>query len=298
MPSGPSVLSAAPELLARHAQRLDALLPNLRARWPDAPISLLDAMLYSLEAGGKRIRPALVFESFIACDGQPERASRVDAAALAMEMVHTFSLVHDDLPAMDDDDLRRGRPTCHKVFGEALAILAGDALLAGALELLADTGDPTLVTELARATGPSGMVGGQVLDIATTGTPITPAELAKMHSLKTGALLVAACRLGACAAGAGSDQLAAVTKFAAHIGLAFQIVDDLLDVSSTPEQLGKTPGKDAAQQKNTYPRLHGIEPSKAKAQAELHSALIALSPLGPPADGLRTLAHFVVSRVS
>lgn len=291
-------MSAAPELLARHARRLEALLPTLRARWPDGPAPLLDAMLYSLEAGGKRLRPALVYESFDACQGESRRKSRVDAAALAIEMVHTFSLVHDDLPAMDDDDLRRGRPTCHKVFGEAMAILAGDALLAGALELLADTGDPTLVVELARATGPSGMVGGQVLDIASTGKPISSAELAKMHSLKTGALLVAACRLGACAAAASPETLVAITKFAAHIGLAFQIVDDLLDITATPETLGKTPGKDAVQEKNTYPRLHGVEASRAKAQSELESALHAIVPLGEAAEGLRTLARFVVSRAN
>jgi geranylgeranyl pyrophosphate synthase len=296
--SSPPTPATAPALLARHASTVNALLATLPARWPGTPKALLAAMSYSLEAGGKRLRPALVLETFAACNGPDAALPAAHTAALAMEMVHTFSLVHDDLPAMDDDDLRRGRPTLHKVYDEAMAILAGDALLAAAFELLATTGQAGLVAELARAAGPAGMIGGQVLDIAAEGKHITAEELSQIHSKKTGALLVASCRMGALAAGASAPNLAAITAFATHTGLAFQIVDDILDVTSTPEQLGKATGKDAGRGKNTYPALHGLEASRARAAQALDSAFAALAPLGPPADGLRGLARFVVDRTN
>lgn len=290
-------------LVMRHARRVGELIEALPARWEGAPPGLVESMMYSLRAGGKRLRPALVLEAFGACGGGEKLRGVAEAAALAIEMVHTFSLVHDDLPAMDDDDLRRGKPTNHKVFGEAMAILAGDALLSGAFELLADDIVPAelsrrLARELAAATGPCGMVGGQVLDMAAEGRKATSDELARIHRLKTGALLTAGVRLGAVAADAPAGVLEAITAYGRHVGLAFQIVDDILDVTSTPEQMGKATKKDAAAGKNTYPGLHGLDASRAKAAEELRLGLQALAPLGPKAEGLRALARFVVERES
>jgi geranylgeranyl diphosphate synthase type II len=258
-------------------------------------------------AGGKRLRPALVLETARACGGTAADAGSAPdgsalAAAGAIELIHTFSLVHDDLPAMDDDDLRRGRPTSHKVFGEAMAILAGDAMVAMAFEALAADSDPAvapaLAAELASATGPRGMIGGQVLDMAASGAgeAVTLAQLQALHRMKTGALLVASCRLGAIAAGATAPVLESVTRYGRHMGLAFQIVDDLLDVTSTPEQLGKATRKDAARGKTTYPGLIGIDASREEAKRQLASALEALKRVGPAAEGLRQLAEFVVRR--
>ncbi len=256
-------------------------------------------MLYSLQAGGKRLRPALVLETCRACGGDAASRSAI-VAATAMELIHTFSLVHDDLPAMDDDDLRRGRPTNHKVFGEAMAILAGDAMVSTAFELLAEQAEPSivpeLVAELARAAGPGGMIGGQVIDIASELVSLSFDQLRNLHAMKTGALLVASCRMGAICAGANDEVLAAVASFAQHVGLAFQITDDLLDVTSTPEQLGKATNKDAGRGKNTYPQLLGVEGSRNAATAELAAALEALKPLGDRAAGLAGLARFVVQR--
>jgi geranylgeranyl pyrophosphate synthase len=228
-----------------------------------------------------------------------------------MELIHTFSLVHDDLPAMDDDDLRRGRPTNHKVYGEAMAILAGDAMVTVAFQILAADADPAvapkLVAELAGASGPAGMIGGQVLDMAGENQSLSLPELQRVHRMKTGALLTASCRMGAIAAGgergaardpseSAPDALAAVTEFGRHLGLAFQIVDDLLDVTSTPEQLGKATHKDAGRGKNTYPGLLGMDASAREAKRQLAVALNALQEFGSAADGLRALARFVVER--
>lgn len=293
---------SATAVLAEHGETVARLLAGLPGRWSaqGAPDKLVESIMYSLNAGGKRIRPALILESFAAVGGSPGQLASAKAAALAMEMVHTFSLVHDDLPAMDDDDLRRGLPTNHVKFGEAAAILAGDAMLSGAFEVLSDLADSgtavRLVAELARATGPLGMIGGQTLDIAAEGHLATPAELARIHRMKTGALLVASCRLGGIAAGASEMQLRALTAFGEHAGLAFQIVDDILDVTSTPEQLGKATGKDSAAGKNTYPGVHGLPASRAKAAEELKRAEEALVPLGERGDGLLALVRFIVER--
>jgi geranylgeranyl pyrophosphate synthase len=262
-------------------------------------------MEYSLLAGGKRLRPGLVLETSRACarrrgvkDAEPSSAAL--AAAAAIELVHTFSLVHDDLPAMDDDDLRRGRPTSHKVFGEARAILAGDAMVSLAFQTLAELADgplaAALVGELARASGPAGMIGGQVLDIAAEGRSLTMDQLHQIHRMKTGALLTAACRMGAIAASAPEADLAAITEFGRQLGIAFQIVDDLLDVSSTPEQLGKATGKDQARGKSTYPGLIGIAASQRAAADHVAAAEEALRGWGAEADGLRALAGFVTQR--
>ena len=299
IPSNKSDVSA---LLGGHSEALAQYFATFSGRFPAAPPRLLESIQYSLTAGGKRLRPALVLECWRACGGEdrpPTRRSAL-AAAAAIELIHTFSLVHDDLPAMDDDDLRRGRPTNHKVFGEAMAILAGDAMVTLAFEILAADADPSvvpaLVRELARASGPEGMIGGQVLDMEGENVALKLDQLQRLHGMKTGALLTAACRLGAIAAGAGAGPLDAVTAYGRHLGLAFQIVDDLLDVTSTPEQLGKATKKDAGKGKNTYPSLLGLEGSRREADHQLAAALEAIEALEPRAHVLRTLAEFVVHR--
>ena len=283
-------------LLRRHADATERYLRGLLAK-AGAPAKLIEAVEYSLMAGGKRLRPALVLECAAACGNMNSTAI---AAAGAVELIHTFSLVHDDLPAMDDDDLRRGRPTNHKVFGEAMAILAGDAMVAIAFEALAGDAGPDLVAplvaELAGATGPRGMIGGQVLDMQGEHQSLDLPRLQALHAAKTGALITASCRMGAIAARAGEAALEAVTQYGKALGLAFQIVDDILDVTSTPEQLGKGTGKDAGRGKNTYPSLMGLPASENEANRQLATAVAALLPLGGAAEGLRALARFVVER--
>ena len=283
-------------LLRRHAETTEQYLRRVLGR-AGGPPKLTEAIEYSLFAGGKRLRPALVLECAAACGGINGSAV---AAAGAVELIHTFSLVHDDLPAMDDDDLRRGRPTNHKVFGEAMAILAGDAMVALAFEALAADADaglvPALVAELARATGPVGMIGGQVLDMQGEHQALDLAQLRALHAAKTGALITASCRMGAIAAGGGAEPVEAVTRYGRALGLAFQIVDDILDVTSTPEQLGKATKKDAARGKNTYPTLLGLPESQNEANRQLDLATATLLALGPAAQGLSSLARFVVER--
>lgn len=285
----------ATQILRRNSQLVDAYLREALGQQRavrNAPPKLFDAIDYSLFAGGKRLRPALLIESFRACTDANTRDCL--PAAGAIELIHTFSLVHDDLPAMDDDDLRRGRPTSHKVFGEALAILAGDAMMTLAFELIAHDG--RLVTELARAAGPLGMIGGQVRDIEGQNHPLALDALASLHAMKTGALLRCAARMGAICAQAGDETIARLTDFAAHLGLSFQIVDDLLDETSTPQQLGKQTHKDASRGKNTYPALLGIDGARRQAEQHLSAALSALDTLGPAASNLCTLARFVIER--
>jgi geranylgeranyl diphosphate synthase type II len=288
-------------MLRAHGDALENYFKEVAARCVEAPDRLREAVQYSLMAGGKRLRPTLVLETAKACGGGAAPNRSALAAAAAIEFIHTFSLVHDDLPAMDDDDLRRGRPTNHKVYGEAMAILAGDAMVTMAFEIIARDADPAavpaLVRELASASGPEGMIGGQVLDIDSEGVALSLEQLQRVHRLKTGALLTAACRLGAIAAGReAAAHLPAVTDFGRRLGLAFQIVDDVLDVTSTAEEMGKATGKDAGKGKNTYPSLLGLEASKKAANEQLAAALDAISSLGRSADGLRALATFVVER--
>jgi len=274
-------------------------VPVPAATSTDAPPRLVESIGYSVTAGGKRLRPALVLECAIACGSDASNKSAM-ASAAAIELIHTFSLVHDDLPAMDDDELRRGRPTNHKVFGEAMAILAGDAMVTLAFETIAVDADPklvpALVKELAAASGPAGMIGGQVLDIDGENQNLALPQLQRIHRMKTGALLTASCRLGAIAAGASESQLAAITMYGRNVGLAFQIVDDVLDVTSTPQQLGKATNKDADSGKNTYPGLIGLDASRAAAREAVDAAVAALSDFGSAADGLRAAARFVVAR--
>ncbi|MCC6424953.1 MAG: polyprenyl synthetase family protein [Phycisphaerales bacterium] len=287
-------------ILQQDSRLLADYFKQILSRYPDAPPRLMESIEYSLMAGGKRLRPALVLECCRACGGDRQALTSALASAAAMELIHTFSLVHDDLPAMDNDDLRRGRPTNHKVFGDAMAILAGDAMTTMAFQVLAtDTAAPVaaaLVRELSSASGPEGMIGGQVLDMEGENISLSLEQLQRLHRMKTGALLKASCRMGAIAAGANEKQLSAVTDYGRHLGLAFQIVDDVLDVTSTPEQMGKATGKDAAKGKNTYPVLLGLDPSKREAAIQLQAGIQALAPLGPAADGLRSLARFVVER--
>jgi geranylgeranyl diphosphate synthase type II len=292
------VTDKATALLKSHAHAVERYLDDVLQRQTQSPPKLIEAMQYSLMAGGKRLRPTLVLESAVACGGNANRSAL--SAAAAIELIHTFSLVHDDLPAMDNDDLRRGRPTNHKVYGDAMAILAGDAMVSLAFEIIATDANPAvapkLIAELAHATGPEGMIGGQVLDMDGEQKSLSYEALKQLHRMKTGALLRSACRLGALSTNASETQLSSLTEFGRHLGLAFQIVDDLLDVTASPEQMGKATGKDAAKGKNTYPALLGIEETKKQAHAQLEAAVKSLSSLGPAADGLRSLATFVVER--
>jgi geranylgeranyl diphosphate synthase type II len=258
------------------------------------------AMRYSLFAGGKRIRPILCIEAARAVGGD---AAGVEKAACALELVHTYSLIHDDLPALDNDDLRRGKPTCHKVFGEAMAILAGDALLTVAFEVLTSlegvdgTRRARMALELATAAGtPHGMVGGQVADLEGERKEPSAALLETIHRAKTGALIRASLRIGAIYVGASDDQLAALSRYGEHVGLAFQIVDDLLDVEQSSGELGKTAGKDARQQKITFPAVYGLEESHRMAEGERARAREALAGLGVRAERLRELADWIVRR--
>ena len=290
------------QILRRDAETVTAFLRNVLRSYPESPPRLIEAVEYSLLAGGKRLRPALVLEAWRACGGPEESSGAALAGAGAIELVHTFSLVHDDLPAMDDDELRRGRPTNHKVFGEAMAILAGDAMLTMAFDVIARHAPPQVATpmirELAGATGPQGMIGGQVLDMQNENQSLALEQLQDIHRRKTAALLVAACRLGAIAAGAPADQLESLTTYARHLGLAFQIVDDLLEVTSTPQQLGKATRKDQSKGKNTYPALLGIEGSRQEAQRQLERALASVQPFSERAAALAELAQFAVHRMS
>jgi geranylgeranyl pyrophosphate synthase len=258
-------------------------------------------MRWSLFAGGKRLRPALVLATGEAFGA---RAADLVDTSCAFEIVHTYSLVHDDLPSMDDDDLRRGRPTCHVKFGEATAILAGDAMQALAFQFIAedDALDARLrvrlIAELARAAGtPAGMVAGQSLDLsAESRDDVTAAELDLIHRHKTGALITAAARAGALIAGASERDIQSVADYAAALGLLFQITDDLLDVTATAEALGKTPGKDARAQKATYPALHGLAAATERARAVYAQALDALSQIDGRADVLRSIARLTLER--
>jgi geranylgeranyl diphosphate synthase type II len=256
-------------------------------------------MRYSLFAGGKRIRPVLCLE---AARAVADFAPGAEEAACALEFVHTYSLIHDDLPALDNDDLRRGRPTCHKQFGEAMAILAGDGLLTLAFQVLGQIRGAVgrraqLVEELAVGAGTvGGMIGGQVADLEGEGQPPTAELLDTIHRAKTGALLRASVRMGGICAGADEHQLASLTCYGQHIGLAFQIVDDILDVEQPSEALGKTAGKDAEQHKITFPAVYGLEASYRMAEQERRDAHRALEAFGERGARLRELADLIVER--
>jgi farnesyl diphosphate synthase len=292
----PSLADWMRERLARFETCAQAALPPAGR----SPQRLHEAMRYALLGGGKRVRPLLVYAAgeWAGADG-----AVLDCAALAVEFVHVYSLIHDDLPCMDDDVLRRGRPTVHVAFDEATAMLAGDALQAEAFRVLADAPAScevraTLMRELAHAAGTEGMCGGQAIDLAATGRRLTPAELEAMHRMKTGALLLAAVRMGAMAGGAKGPALEALDRYGRAIGLAFQVVDDVLDVEGTADALGKTAGKDARQNKPTYVSVLGLAAARARAEALRREAQAALAAAGSGAARLRQLADFIVLRSS
>jgi geranylgeranyl diphosphate synthase, type II len=264
------------------------------------PATIHSAMRYSMFAGGKRVRPILILAAGESVGGDRETLLYLGSC---VEMIHTYSLIHDDLPALDNDDLRRGMPTCHKKFGEAMAILAGDALLTRFFELMVDLPGVEdsvrvrIIREIARATGTmNGMIGGQVVDLESEGQPVVASVLEYIHRSKTGALLTACTRIGGIAASCTDRQLAALTAYGSNIGLAFQIVDDILDVTSSSEALGKTAGKDQKAQKATYPALYGLEASRLKARALVDAAIEAVLEFGPRAEPLRAIARFVNAR--
>jgi len=262
------------------------------------PQRLHEAMRYAAQGGGKRIRPLLVFAAGELGNANPKV---LDAAAAAIEMIHAYSLVHDDLPCMDDDDLRRGRPTVHKAFDEATALLVGDALQTKAFEVLVDTQGTaemrlSLIGELSKASGSLGMAGGQAIDLESVGQKIDLAALKQMHAMKTGALLSCAVRMGAIAAELDATALTQLTQYSTALGLAFQVVDDVLDATADSQTLGKTAGKDAADDKPTYVTLMGLEYAQNQAKELQELALDSLAPFGPKADALRALARLVVER--
>jgi geranylgeranyl diphosphate synthase type II len=288
------------DYLAEQQSLVDRALDKWLPAETVEPFSIHEAMRYSVFAGGKRIRPILAIASAHAVS---DAAVGVENAASTLEMIHTYSLIHDDLPAMDNDDLRRGRPTCHKVFGDAIAILAGDGLCTLAFEVMArlpfiDADRKVrLAQELGQASGTvGGMIGGQVHDIEGERQQPTASLLEKIHRAKTGALLRASVRMGAIYAGATDNELSALTAFGEHVGLAFQIVDDILDVEQTSEKLGKTAGKDQAQQKITFPAVYGLERSREMAEEERLAAHLALQPFYGRAERLRQLADLIVRR--
>jgi len=289
------------EYLAQQQKLVDAELDRLVPPESTPPETIHRAMRYSLFAGGKRIRPILCIE---AANAVTDSADGVIAAACALELIHTYSLIHDDLPALDNDDYRRGKLTNHKVFGDAMAILAGDALLTIAFQVLAGLPAPAdrvvrLVRELATASGTvAGMIGGQVADLEGEGKPPDAELLESIHRAKTGALLRASLRLGAIYAGASDEEYQALSGYGEHIGLAFQIVDDILDVEESSEALGKTAGKDAAQHKITFPAVYGLETSRQMAQQECARAHEVLGPFGDRATRLHELADLIVQRKS
>ena len=301
----------APELsvttyMARRAEEVNAWLETLTPSEMVPPQILHRAMRYSLLGTGKRLRPILVLASGEALGGSVDELM---PAACAIEMIHCYSLIHDDLPAMDNDDLRRGRPTCHKAFGEAIAILAGDALLTRAFEVLAsietEGGEPDyakqvrVIREVAAAAGTvEALIGGQVADIENEKKQVSDATLEYIHRSKTGAMIRASVVVGGIIAGASESQIEKLSDYGARIGLAFQVADDILDVTSTSQQLGKTPGKDQAALKATYPAIHGIPASEARAEQLVKEAIRIISGLEADTAILQAIARFIIERRS
>jgi len=286
------------EWLSNHSERAEIALDGLLDSAQTTPHRLHEAMRYAAQGGGKRIRPLLVYAAGSLGDA---KAQALDAAAVAVECIHAYSLVHDDLPCMDDDDLRRGRPTVHKAFDEATALLVGDALQARAFEILANAQCEVdvrlrMITALAAASGSRGMAGGQAIDLESVGKKLDLAGLKQMHAMKTGALLSCAVELGGIAAHLNSAQMAQLQKYSTALGLAFQIVDDVLDATADSQTLGKTAGKDAAANKPTYVTLMGLDYAQQQAKDLQETAIASLVDFGSKADALKDLALLVVNR--
>ena len=289
-------------LLREGAAAAEAALDRLLPPANTPPASIHQAIRHSTFAGGKRLRPVLAMEAARAVAGSGTMVAGSDELGAALEMLHTYSLVHDDLPALDNDALRRGKPTCHVVFGEALAILAGDALQTHAYRVLAGLGCPAearveIIRLIAEATGTvDGMIGGQVLDLQGEATAPTPSSVEAIHRAKTGALIRVSVVAGGIFAGASATQASQLTEFGRKAGLAFQIVDDVLDQTQSSAQLGKTAGKDAASEKATWPAVHGVERSRVDAGRLIEEAFAALHGFGASVDGLKAVASYLVER--
>ncbi len=290
--------------LQERKERIDKSLLKYLVKEDTHPAVIHQAMHYAVFNGGKRLRPMLVLEGAAIAAGNPEIAMKT---ACGLELIHCYSLVHDDLPAMDDDDFRRGKPTCHRVFGEANAILTGDALLTAAFELITGNADEPgvqpqqvvmVIREIAAAAGSQGMIGGQIMDLAAENESIDLATLQTLHSLKTGALFVTALRAGALLGNIDAGGLQALTSYAQHFGLAFQITDDLLDIKGDQILLGKPVGSDAKNHKSTYPSLLGMEQAEILARRSVEQCLASLEGFGSEADFLRQLANFTLERQS
>ena len=269
-----------------------------RKKQKDCPKQLCDAMGYSLMAGGKRVRPILAIASYEAVGG---KSDNIIPVAASIELIHTYSLIHDDLPAMDNDDFRRNRPTAHKVFGEATAILAGDALLTDAFHLISGSGVKPeklirVIHELSRASGPEGMVGGQTADIIFESKKAKKEDISYIHTHKTGALIRASVRIGAIIADSPPGRLSSLTRYAEKTGLAFQVIDDILDITGTKEELGKPTGSDHAKGKNTYPSVFGLKKSEKIAEQLIKESVQALDDFDSKADPLREIAKYILSR--
>jgi geranylgeranyl diphosphate synthase, type II len=285
--------------LTTRAKEVDVAMAALLPKAKERPATIHTAMHYSVFAGGKRLRPVLCLAAAEACGGEISNAL---SPACAVELMHTYSLVHDDLPAMDNDDLRRGRPTCHRVYGEGMAVLCGDALLTESFIVLAKVPATkrysvgNYIAELAEAGSSRKLIGGQVMDLEGEGKKLTIRDLVRIHEAKTAALLTAALRLGGMSANATPAKLAALKKFGDALGLAFQVIDDILDVTQTTEVLGKTAGKDQAVEKSTYPSVLGLEASRKEAARLTQAAMDALRPLGSKAVRLREIASYLLER--
>ncbi len=290
--------------LSRKRDIVDKALERLAPPAGTYPASVHEAMRYSLFAGGKRVRPIL---AIAAAEAVGANTAGLLPIAGSLELIHTYSLIHDDLPAMDDDDLRRGRPTCHKVYGEAIAILAGDGLLNRAFEILSDPRRLTalsasrllaVIREISTASGVFGMVGGQVVDMESEGKEIDFPTLEYIHTHKTGALIRASVRTGALYAKAGKRQFTALTRYGEMVGLAFQIADDILDITGKQEEIGKDVGSDLKKGKKTFPAFYGLEESRRRAVEVADKAVASLHGFGRAADPLRELAKYIVNRVN
>ena len=292
------------DLLLSGQELTDAALERLIPPETQAPASIHKAMRHSTFAGGKRLRPVLVMEAARMIRGDGSLPEGVEELGAAIEMLHTYSLIHDDLPALDNDDLRRGKPTCHVVFGEAIAILTGDALQTRAYEVLANLrcpapADVEIIRLIAQATGTiEGMIGGQVLDLEAEGMKPTAASVEAIHRAKTGALIRVSVVTGGIYSGATPEDVQRLTAFGRKAGLAFQIVDDVLDVTQDSSHLGKTAGKDVASDKATWPAVFGIKPSRDFAEKLINEAFVEIAPYGSAADGIKSVARYLVERTN